>query len=85
VREGVIASRIAAHAADIAKGIPGAIEQDIEMSKARAELNWEKMFKYSLDPKKARMFREKALPIEETDVCTMCGPYCAIKVQKEKK
>lgn len=85
VREGVIASKIAAHAADIAKGIPGAIEQDIEMSKARASLDWEKMYKYAIDPKKARMFREKALPKEEEDVCTMCGPYCAIKVQKDKK
>lgn len=83
VREGVIASKIAAHAADIAKGIPGAIDQDIEMSKARANLDWNKMYKYAIDPKKAKLFREKALPKEEEDVCTMCGPYCAIKVQKK--
>jgi phosphomethylpyrimidine synthase len=83
VKEGVIASKIAAHAADIAKGIPGAIEQDIEMSKARANLDWDKMYKYAIDPKKAKLFREKALPKEEEDVCTMCGPYCAIKVQKK--
>ncbi len=85
VREGVIASKIAAHAADIAKGIPGAIDRDIEMSKARAALDWERMYKLALDPEKARSFRERALPKEETDVCTMCGPYCAIKVQKENK
>ncbi|MGC8928705.1 MAG: phosphomethylpyrimidine synthase ThiC [Myxococcota bacterium] len=84
VREGVIASKIAAHAADIAKGIPGTIEQDIEMSKARANLDWEKMYRYAIDPKKAKLFRDKALPREEEDVCTMCGPYCAIKVQKQK-
>ncbi len=84
VREGVIASKIAAHAADIAKGVPGAIEQDIEMSKARARLDWEKMYKYSIYPGKAREFRDKSLPKEEPDVCTMCGPYCAIKVQKDK-
>ncbi|MCX7943683.1 MAG: phosphomethylpyrimidine synthase ThiC [Deltaproteobacteria bacterium] len=85
VREGVIASKIAAHAADIAKGIPGAIERDIEMSKARAELNWEKMYKYAIDPKKAKTYREKSIPKELEDVCTMCGPYCAIKVQKDEK
>lgn len=85
VREGVIASKIAAHAADIAKGIPDAIKQDIEMSKARAALDWEKMYKLAIDPEKARRYREKALPQEESDVCTMCGPYCAIKVQKGKK
>lgn len=84
VKEGIIASKIAAHAADIAKGIPGAIEQDIEMSKARRALDWEKMYKNAIDPVKAREYREHALPREDEDVCTMCGPYCAIKVQKRE-
>jgi len=84
VREGVIAAKIAAHAADIGKGITSAIQQDIEMSKARANLDWEGMYRNAIDPKRAREFRGKALPVEEEDVCTMCGPYCAIKVQKKK-
>jgi len=82
VREGVIASKIAAHAADIAKGIPGAAERDAEMSRRRKALDWEGMFKYSLDPVKARALRGSSTP-SDSDVCTMCGPFCAIKVQKK--
>ena len=80
VREGVIASRIAAHAADIAKGIPGAAARDAEMSRRRRALDWEGMFAAALDPVKARELRASSRPAED-DVCTMCGPFCAIKVQ----
>lgn len=76
--EGIMASRIAAHAADIAKGVPGAIEKDHAMSKARAEINWEEMFKLAIDPEKARRYRASSVP-EEDDTCTMCGEMCALK------
>ncbi len=79
VREGVIVTRIAAHAADIAKGIPGAMEWDIEMSKARKSLNWEKMINLSIDPEYVKNQRDSSIP-EENDVCTMCGKFCAIKL-----
>lgn len=82
VREGVIASRIAAHAADIAKGIPGAMEWDIAMSRARKALDWEQQIALSVDPKRAREFRQSAQPVL-SDVCTMCGEYCAIKTVGE--
>lgn len=78
VKEGIIASKIAAHAADIAKGIPGAKEWDKEMSTARKNLDWEKMFELSLDPEKARAYRETAKP-EKEDTCSMCGNFCAVK------
>ncbi len=79
VREGVIVTRIAAHAADIAKGIPGALDWDLEMSRARKALNWEKMIELSIDPEYVKRERESSLP-EEDDVCTMCGKFCAIKL-----
>lgn len=82
VREGIIASRIAAHAADIVKGIPGAKEWDIEMAKARRALDWEKQIKLAIDPEKARQARQERKPANE-DVCTMCGEYCAMKVVAE--
>lgn len=78
VREGVIATRIAAHAADIAKGIPGACELDMKLSKMREKRNWDRQLKFVLDPLKARKYRQESLP-ESGDVCTMCGEYCAIK------
>ncbi|MCD6098612.1 phosphomethylpyrimidine synthase ThiC [bacterium] len=78
VREGVIAARIAAHAGDIAKGVKGAYEQDLEMSKARHALDWEKMLSLAIDPKRASKLRSAAPPTDE-DVCTMCGEYCALK------
>lgn len=87
MKEGIIASRIAAHAADIAKGIPGAIEWDNEMSEARRDLNWNKMFSLAMDPEKAQEYRKNSLPIDD-DVCTMCGDLCAVKRSKrvlEKK
>lgn len=78
VREGVIASRIAAHAADLVKGVPGAREWDLEMAKARKALDWDKQIELALDPKKARAMRESSKPNCE-DVCTMCGEFCAMK------
>jgi phosphomethylpyrimidine synthase len=82
VREGVIVTKIAAHAADIARGNKFAMERDIMMSKARKALDWEGQMKYALDPVKARKIRGDNLPCEE-DVCTMCGKYCAMKQVKE--
>lgn len=78
VKEGIIASRIAAHAADIAKGIKGAIEWDHQMSEARKKLDWEEMFRLSIDPEKARRYRAEAKP-EKEDTCSMCGNFCAVK------
>lgn len=78
VREGVIASKIAGHAADIAKGLKGALEQDCQMARARKSLNWPEQIQLSIDPQRARKIRESSLP-KESDVCTMCGEFCAIK------
>jgi phosphomethylpyrimidine synthase len=78
VREGVIASRIAAHAADIAKGVKGAIEWDREMSRRRKALDWKGQIELSIDPDRARKLRESSLP-KESDVCTMCGEFCSMK------
>lgn len=78
VKEGIIASRIAAHAADIAKGIPSAMDWDNEMSRARKNLDWEKMFSLAIDPEKARRYRAEAKP-EKEDTCSMCGNFCAVK------
>ena len=78
VKEGIIASRIAAHAADIAKGIPGAADWDRSMSEARKKLDWEEMFRLSMDPEKARRYRTSSKP-EKEDTCSMCGNFCAVK------
>lgn len=78
MREGIIASKIAAHAADIAKGIPGARDWDNAMSGARKELDWEKMFELALDPEKPRRYRDGSKPREE-NTCTMCGEQCAVR------
>jgi phosphomethylpyrimidine synthase len=82
VREGVIASRIAAHCADIAKGIPGARDWDVEMSRARKELNWGKQIQLSIDPQKAKEIHEKRKS-KSDDVCSMCGEFCAMKISSE--
>lgn len=82
VREGVIASRIAAHCADIAKGIPGAKDWDVEMSKARKELNWGKQIQLSIDPEKARKIHETRKS-KSKDVCSMCGEFCAMKISSD--
>ncbi len=78
VKQGVIASRIAAHAADIARGYPKAREWDDKMSEARKHLDWEGMCKLSIDPQHARKVRSENLP-EDKDLCTMCGEFCAMK------
>ncbi len=78
VREGVIGARIAAHAGDIAKGLPGAIDQDIEMSRKRKAMDWEGQISCALDPVRAREIRD-AKPPADGEVCTMCSELCAIK------
>ncbi|MCM1178691.1 MAG: phosphomethylpyrimidine synthase ThiC [Clostridium sp.] len=78
VKEGIIASKIAAHAADIAKGVPGAKNWDYEMSRARRELDWEKQFSLAMDEEKARRYRAESTP-EREDTCTMCGKMCAVR------
>lgn len=78
VREGIISARIAAHAADIAKGIKGAREWDHKMSEARKRLDWEAMFDLAIDPEKARRYRAMSKP-EKEDTCSMCGNFCAMK------
>lgn len=78
VKEGIMASKIAAHAADIAKGIPGARDADDRMGKARRELDWDAMFKEAMDPKHAKAVRDDRSPeVEET--CSMCGKFCAVR------
>jgi phosphomethylpyrimidine synthase len=82
VREGVIAARIAAHAADIARGRKDAIERDLNMSKARKDLDWNRQISLSIDPQKARSYRSGSHPSSE-DVCTMCGELCAIRIVRD--
>jgi phosphomethylpyrimidine synthase len=81
VRVGVITARIAAHAADIAREIPGAMDPDNQMADARASFNWERQFSLAMDPVTARKFRNEALP-EDGDVCSMCGHLCALKTSR---
>lgn len=78
VKEGIIASKIAAHAADVAKGIKGAADWDYKMSEARRELDWEKQFELAMDGEKARRYRAESKP-EKDDTCTMCGKMCAMR------
>ncbi len=80
VRQGIIASKIAAHAADIAKGIPGARDIDDRMAAARRKLNWEAQYACALDPETARKLRESRLPEDDhSDTCSMCGKFCAVR------
>ncbi|MBN1307296.1 MAG: phosphomethylpyrimidine synthase ThiC [Chitinispirillaceae bacterium] len=79
VREGVIASRIAAHAADISRGHPGAIEWDNAIAKAKIDLDWERMLSLCIDPEKARTYRRSLPPTDDERLCSMCGEFCAIK------
>jgi phosphomethylpyrimidine synthase len=81
VKDGVIASRIAAHAADIAKRVPGAMDWDRRMSGYRAGRDWGSQIKESIDPEKAARYRKTALP-KKNDVCTMCSDYCSMKIIK---
>jgi phosphomethylpyrimidine synthase len=85
VKEGIIAARIAAHIGDIVKGVKGAKDWDIEMSKARKALKWEKQIELSIDPATAAEIREMRSVRENTDTCTMCGEFCAMKVVSESK
>jgi len=78
VREGVIASKIAGHAADIARGLKGAMEKDSHMARARKALDWKEQIRLSIDPRRAQKLRESSLP-HDSDVCTMCGELCAVK------
>jgi phosphomethylpyrimidine synthase len=78
MKEGIIAARIAAHAGDIAKAVPGAMDWDNAMSRARKELDWSKMIDLAMDPEKATAYRKSSRPIDQ-DVCTMCGDLCAVK------
>ncbi|SFM32351.1 phosphomethylpyrimidine synthase ThiC [Pelosinus propionicus] len=82
MKEGIIASRIAAHAADIAKGVPGAQDWDNQMSQARADIDFDKMIELSIDPEKSGKYRKESLP-EHEDTCTMCGKMCAMKTMKK--
>ncbi len=78
VRHGVMASKIAAHAGDIAKGLPGALQRDQAMARARRALDWEEQIRLSIDPDRARRLRESSPP-QDGEVCSMCGEFCAIK------
>ena len=82
VKEGVIATRIAGHAADIARGNRKALERDSEMAKARKSFDWQRQIELSIDPEKARRYHEEGKSGEE-DVCTMCGEFCAMKRVKD--
>ena len=82
VKEGVIAYRIAAHAADIAKGIKSAIRWDKKMSEARKRRDWKQQIALSIDPDKAKNYRTSSKP-QLLDVCTMCGKYCSIKLMEK--
>ena len=80
VKQGIIASKIAAHAADIAKGIPGAQEIDDKMADARRALDWEAQFAYALDPETAKAIRDSRKPEDDhSDTCSMCGKFCAVR------
>jgi phosphomethylpyrimidine synthase len=87
VRDGVIAYKIAAHAADLAKGHPGAQLQDNALSKARFEFRWEDQFNLALDPELARQFHDETLPQEGAKLahfCSMCGPhFCSMKITQD--
>ncbi len=83
VKQGCVAYKIAAHAADIALGIPGSRTQDDELTKARAALNWEKHFELSFDPDTARAYHDEDLDVD-TDFCAMCGhDWCSVRISKE--
>ena len=87
VRDGIITYKIAAHAADLAKGHPGAQLRDNALSKARFEFRWEDQFNLSLDPERAREFHDKTLPKDSSKVahfCSMCGPqFCSMKITQD--
>lgn len=82
MKEGIIATKIAAHAADLAKKVPHARDWDNAMSDARADLDWDKMFDLAIDNEKAKRYREESTP-EHNDSCTMCGKMCSIRTMKK--
>ena len=83
VKQGCVAYKIAAHAADVALGIPAARDRDDELTKARAALNWEKHFELSFDPDLARAYHDEDLDVD-TDFCAMCGhDWCSVRISKE--
>ena len=83
VKQGCVAYKIAAHAADIALGIPGSRDQDDELTKARAALNWQKHFELSFDPDTAKAYHDEDLDVD-TDFCAMCGhDWCSVRISKE--
>jgi phosphomethylpyrimidine synthase len=83
VKQGCIAYKIAAHAADVALGIPGSRDRDDELTKARAALNWQKHFDLSFDPDTARAYHDEDLDVD-TDFCAMCGhDWCSVRISKE--
>ena len=80
VKQGIIASKIAAHAADIAKGIPHARDIDDKMADARRVLDWDAQFECALDPETAKAIRDDRLPEDDhSDTCSMCGKFCAVR------
>jgi phosphomethylpyrimidine synthase len=81
VREGLVASRIAAHAADIVKRVPGALERDLELSRARKRLDWEAQRKLAIDPLKFEAVRKRRK--SKTQACSMCGEFCAMRIVSE--
>jgi phosphomethylpyrimidine synthase len=83
VREGVVAAKIAAHAADIARGLPGAMDRDNRMADARRALDWKAQIDLSLDPERARDLRGGSLPTVDEAACTMCADLCAIKTSRK--
>ena len=87
MKEGVITYKLAAHAADLAKGHPGAQIRDNALSKARFEFRWEDQFNLGLDPDKARDFHDETLPKDSAKVahfCSMCGPhFCSMKISQD--
>lgn len=85
VKDGVIATKIAAHAADITKGISGAKERDRQMAQARKNLDWEEQMELAINPKEAKKLRQEYNSnLKDEDACTMCGSFCALKVVEEE-
>lgn len=82
VKEGIIAAKIAAHVADIAKGVPGAIEKDHKMAEARKKLDWDQQEKLCIDPEKFRKIRSERS--SETNACSMCGELCVYKILNDR-
>ncbi|HAC92463.1 MAG TPA: thiamine biosynthesis protein ThiC, partial [Planctomycetaceae bacterium] len=87
VKQGVIAYKIAAHSADVARGRPGSQDRDNALSKARFEFDWKEQFRLSLDPETAQRYHDETLPqatFKSAHFCSMCGPkYCSMKITED--